>query len=203
MSGSHSGCEKKVCSCCGETYKVHVDDGCNATVPPYWDRINECTSETCHRPLPCLVHPQKTYTVPLSDPKRTHNSENQCQQDDRERCPSCRQDSGIQKGWHAKYCMDPWHGVPPMCPSCGSINPKYWNYSRTPCPDLWHPFNHHGAAGETLARKLAVRAYNLMCRITKGKITVQPSMHDFEKELERTLLEYVDLARRTAGGSEL
>ena len=31
-------------------------DDCAAVVPPYWDTLRECTSETCHRPLPCSVH---------------------------------------------------------------------------------------------------------------------------------------------------
>lgn len=37
--------------------------GCQETVHPYWNTLLECTSETCHRPLPCVVHgphgPQK------------------------------------------------------------------------------------------------------------------------------------------------
>lgn len=29
---------------------------CRETVAPYWNTLLECTSETCHRPLPCLIH---------------------------------------------------------------------------------------------------------------------------------------------------
>lgn len=29
---------------------------CQEAVPPHWDRLLECTSEKCHRPLPCPVH---------------------------------------------------------------------------------------------------------------------------------------------------
>lgn len=32
---------------------------CRETVPPYWNTLLECTSETCHRPLPCEVHGAK------------------------------------------------------------------------------------------------------------------------------------------------
>lgn len=34
--------------------------GCQEVVPPHWDTGLECTSETCHRPLPCIVHDKKT-----------------------------------------------------------------------------------------------------------------------------------------------
>ena len=30
--------------------------GCQATVAPHWNTLAQCTSETCHRPLPCGVH---------------------------------------------------------------------------------------------------------------------------------------------------
>ena len=29
---------------------------CEGIVPPYWNTELQCTSETCHRPLPCPVH---------------------------------------------------------------------------------------------------------------------------------------------------
>lgn len=29
---------------------------CRESVPPYWNTLLECTSETCHRPLPCPIH---------------------------------------------------------------------------------------------------------------------------------------------------
>jgi len=29
---------------------------CSATVPQYWNTKLECTSEVCHRPLPCPIH---------------------------------------------------------------------------------------------------------------------------------------------------
>jgi hypothetical protein len=29
---------------------------CDAVVPPYWNTLLQCTSETCHRPLPCAIH---------------------------------------------------------------------------------------------------------------------------------------------------
>lgn len=35
---------------------VPIPYDCHATVPPYWNSLLECTSETCHRPLPCPVH---------------------------------------------------------------------------------------------------------------------------------------------------
>jgi uncharacterized protein (DUF3820 family) len=31
-------------------------DGCQAVVLPYWNTLLECTSEICHRPLPCAIH---------------------------------------------------------------------------------------------------------------------------------------------------
>ena len=33
--------------------------GCKRAVPPYWNTAWQCTSETCHRPLPCPVHDTK------------------------------------------------------------------------------------------------------------------------------------------------
>jgi hypothetical protein len=35
---------------------LHVKPGCQAVVPPYWNTLLECTSETCNRPLPCTIH---------------------------------------------------------------------------------------------------------------------------------------------------
>ncbi len=32
---------------------------CQAVVPPFWNTLLQCTSETCHRPLPCPVHGNK------------------------------------------------------------------------------------------------------------------------------------------------
>lgn len=34
----------------------HPGMGCQEKVAPYWNTLLECTSETCHRPLPCVVH---------------------------------------------------------------------------------------------------------------------------------------------------
>jgi hypothetical protein len=33
-----------------------LDEGCQVGVRPYWNTLLECTSETCHRPLPCPMH---------------------------------------------------------------------------------------------------------------------------------------------------
>jgi len=34
-------------------------EGCQEAVSPYWNTLLQCTSETCHRPLPCAVHGAK------------------------------------------------------------------------------------------------------------------------------------------------
>lgn len=44
------------CPHCGRHFTESAA-GCQAVVPPYWNTELECTSETCHRPLPCSVHP--------------------------------------------------------------------------------------------------------------------------------------------------
>lgn len=38
-------------------------DCCKETVPLHWDTKNECTSETCNRPLPCAVHNGQSQNV--------------------------------------------------------------------------------------------------------------------------------------------
>lgn len=33
-----------------------MPNDCQEVVAPYWNTKDECTSEICHRPLPCVVH---------------------------------------------------------------------------------------------------------------------------------------------------
>lgn len=42
---------------------------CGAAVPPYWDRLLGCTSETCYRPLPCPVHDGEERRETISHPR--------------------------------------------------------------------------------------------------------------------------------------
>jgi len=44
-----------------QTADAFIED-CLATVPPYWNTLLQCTSETCHRPRPCPVHESEPET---------------------------------------------------------------------------------------------------------------------------------------------
>jgi uncharacterized protein (DUF3820 family) len=44
---------------------VEVEE-CQAVVSPYWNTLLQCTSETCHRPMPCPLH-SAVVVVPEQD----------------------------------------------------------------------------------------------------------------------------------------
>jgi hypothetical protein len=42
-----------------KTVDAEVENYCQVVVAPHWDTGLEATTETCNRPLPCVVHNQR------------------------------------------------------------------------------------------------------------------------------------------------